>query len=541
MAEGSGVNEGSALLVALKEARADPDNGLSRTIAILWSWLDRNLLTLGSLHEKPPMVRSAAIDAERFPGVLNDKLLKWVGEEPLRNAAEMLARIELHFYKTPLVASRVPDIEGNDVLVSWREPALIMIASDWLAYEKERNARESDGDVDPRDLPSPPTSNEHPSLSTLAPRLNVSPVRERGIDLRVPSTDDAHFAAVRTKLKKALAGPDVDFSVHLDTLGPHGLSGLDRAPDGPIECRTACFDPSSITKKDEEACIAAARKAVRRARGYGHVLVLPELCATPKVVDAIRHELGVMHGEERAARRKEARKGTADEDKSKVKGPPALTIVGLYHLPPEQSPALDPSLVKNAPAAEFVNEALAMGPTGKVLWRHRKLSSAQGKTDEEAVKKYDLAKSYIEDIVLGTTLTLVPTPLGLVSVVICLDAFAPHVRDRLAKSPTEILFVPSLSPEAKRHRTSLGHLVQSLWGAAFVCNRSYAASNGSSVWDESENRSFWVLQRNAVVIPRRKRSKTAHPSFVFRLAREVAASKTKPDGKNHQEKEYQPQ
>jgi hypothetical protein len=181
--------------------------------------------------------------------------------------------------------------------------------------------------------------------------------------------------------------------------------------------------------------------------------------------------------------------------------------VGLYHLTPDDEPDTDASLLGDAKLAERVNEAVVLGPDGTELWRQRKLSRAEGPrpgSDER----------YLEHIRLGKELKVIQTPIGIVSVVICLDVFADHLARRLASSPIDVLLIPSLSPKVERHRWALQRLVQTLWGIGFVCNRT-----PDGRWNGYEHRSFWAVHREAYHVPD-ELAETSHPSFVFKLAAE---------------------
>ena len=308
-----------------------------------------------------------------------------------------------------------------------------------------------------------------------------------GIRVKVLELDSNEWEAAQGVLLQGMnRSSGGNFRVHMDTMGIDGMSGVKIDPVGEV----GGYDESEIDLEDQERAIAAARDAVKRASGETpSVLLLPELAATNAVQEAIADELQQMAH------------------------PPALTIVGLYHADAPDEIAFDPALVKREDLASKVNEAIVLGTSGEVLWRHRKLSSAQA---EVKIKGKD--QIYAEDIRLGSTLTVVPTPLGLVSVVICLDAFAPHVRERLASSPADVLFIPSLSPHVHRHRDSLRHLVQVLWGIAFVCNRAPAlpgeeADEGN--WNSEENRSFWAMERRPELPTPQEPG--GHPSFVFDL------------------------
>jgi predicted amidohydrolase len=361
--------------------------------------------------------------------------------------------------KAPLLVP-AQGFRGEDVLVSWRVSELVTRVNG-AQY--------------------PPSALEHPSLTTLAPTLAVSPRLANGIVLEGLRPAGPSWRLVEQTLIQALDEGSPPLEIHLDPLGEHGTSGW--------ECdRTlgvGIYDPARIDGEDEERCIAAARVAVSRAAGPSSILLMPELAATPPVLAAIRAQLA------------------AERDA------PVLTVVGLYHLPADADPGLA-SLAGGEELSDHVNEAVVLGPRGDVLWRHRKLTCAEGTMRKDEPK-------LAEDIRLGDRLTVVPTPLGNLAVVICLDSFAPHVRDRLAKSPANVLLIPSLSPGVHRHRDSLQHLVQLLWAAAFVCNRSpHVDDEGVGAWNAAANRSFWTLQRNAPALLEEKQT-GEYPSFVFKL------------------------
>ena len=187
---------------------------------------------------------------------------------------------------------------------------------------------------------------------------------------------------------------------------------------------------------------------------------------------------------------------------------PALTIVGLYHLSAKDDEETY-ALVAEEKLAGHLNEAAVLGPDGKELWRHRKLSCAEGKMKGSDSK-------VIEDIRPGKRMEFVPTALGNLAVLICLDAIAPQARERFVKGPANVLFVPSLSPSVRRHRNSILHLVEVTWAAAFVCNRSPDQTLGRDAWNAEKARSFWGHQRHGIEIPD-ARDGSEHHSFVFEL------------------------
>jgi Carbon-nitrogen hydrolase len=448
---------------------AGKDKNLTRVVAILWTWLEAHLVDLCSLQEKPPAIRAAAL-LGAFSGV-DDQECERLREAPLRNAAYLLALIGNHLRPRggASVAEQTTGFDGSPVVVIWKAPGLA-----------ERAGRGQ----------GPPTAIEHPSLTALAPRLTVCPLTVCQIDLLIHRPENDAWNLTKATLERGLAGESPPLAVHLNPLESYGMSGWTEIETPHV----GWFDATLVDGADETRCVEAARDAVAAAAGGPAVLIVPELAATPTVVRAISESL-LEHA-------------TSEDGEG-----PVMTVVGLYHEGAEISDAIDPALAGDAPPAAHLNEAVVLGPDGKELWRHQKLSSAQHPTDRD--------DPVSEDVQLGRALTIVSTPIGLVTVVICLDVFAPRPRARLASSGADVLLVPSLSNKVLRHRTSLAHLVQVLWGIGFVCNRGIpripTETDDRSVWNADDTRSFWAIQRHHVTVPP-ERLPHEHPSFVFRLA-----------------------
>jgi predicted amidohydrolase len=449
---GSAEASGEDLVAGLVAAGDD----MPALIAILWTWLEEHIRELGSLREKPPAILAAAYRAPRFER-LDDELRAWVEKEPLRNAAELLARIGHRFLRVaaPMVELR-PGFDGEERMVAWRGAPL---------------AKRLGGEY-------PPSAQEHPSLATLAPTLVVSPIVLNQVELRTVSPEGPAWELAERILQRGVSGEsEATLEFHLDTLGPHGLSGLRPSPAFGV----GRYDPDIVDPEDHERCIESAREGVRLAAGEASVLIMPELAATPAVLAAVKEE--IAHSS----------------------SPPALTVIGLYHRRAPE-PSASSSVVSATKLADYVNEAVVLGPDGGELWRHRKLSSAEDQAG---------GKRIVEDIRLGAELAIARTPLGNLSILLCLDAFAAHARDRVRASPANVLLVPSLSRKVARHVSSLQQLVQVIWGVAFVCNRSPVVKAGApSNWNHDKNRSFWVLQRSPPR-PCVPGPDDGHPSFVI--------------------------
>lgn len=458
---------GANLIHELQEAGSDQ----IRIIAILWTWLERRSVDLGSIRDKAPAIRRAAQDDPPFEIIdgalrlVEEAMLREMVEDAVSVAARLLARI-CHQLGTVRVsiAQRTLGFGAVDVIVAWRSSELAKALS-----EKE----------------FPPSADENPSLTAIAPTLLVCPVELDGVELQVEMPGSDAFEIVKTALGECLAGEgrEPSLEVHLDTLGPHGLSGwvTDDAKAG-----IGHYDADQIEALDEQACVEAAREAVRAAAGPASILVMPELAATEPVRSAIAEELDQL------------------EDS------PLITVFGLRHSKASEEDK-GRAEMKPEQLGDFVNEAVAYGPDGEELWRHRKLTYA--------TESVGSGRKESENLLLGDRFTVVPTAVGNLGVLICLDAFADHSRARLAKSPADLILVPSLSPGVHRHQNSLQHLVQLLFGSAFVCNRS-PRTGGDSVWNADENRSFWAIQRRPLT-PLSPQPDEERPSFVFRAKDEV--------------------
>jgi Carbon-nitrogen hydrolase len=442
--------QGREFIAALKRAGGDR----VRVVAVLWTWLEENLPALGSYKLKAPEIVETVEKMAPYAGITTAMWESLESDDAVMRAAELLASIEQSIDPAwPLMVKA--EGFGGEVLVTLRESEFVSKASG---------------------VDEPPTAHEHPSLTTLAPTIVVSPLVVKGVSLDGRRANGRLWEAALNPLQRQLTEADPKIQVHLDTLGSHGLSGWVQ-PEG----RRGHF--GEMCEADREACVQAASEAVRRAavRGTATILVFPELGVDETALTAIKDELGKL------------------ED-----GRPCLTVVGLRHLPADDD---DPAL------ADHVNEAVVLAPNGTELWRHRKLKAA-GST--KPAGGYD---ELVEDIRPGDTLTVFQTAIGNLTVVICLDSFGEGARERLSESPANVILVPSLSKSAKPHRVSLNQIVNKLYAIAFVCNRSPYVAEGPAHWNGDEPRSFWALVLTGSIVPPAKVDpEKDHPSFVFDLA-----------------------
>jgi predicted amidohydrolase len=432
-----------------------------RVAAILWTWLEQYPLKLSELGRKPPKIRAEALELDAFELVGADERAR-LEDAPIPAAAELLVRVDKRLTQDPPHGMhRVKAVDGHDVLVMWKRANLMRRL---------------------RDDQEPPAVLEQPSLTRLAPRLVVCPVECGEVVLGKAPASGIVWNAACDLLEQGCAYGTLSF--HLDCLGDAGLEPSEDGIPGwtTDEDRAAgCFDEQALDPTVEQDCTAAAVSAVREVAGRAAVLVLPELLATSRV------ELQIAETVRELNERGEA---------------PALTVFGLYHRVPDDLGAAHTdrdALLGGEELAKRVNEAVVLGPDGSELWRHRKLSAAQMQAEEDESAEDESAPvdelTPTEDIRPGRRLQLADSPIGWIAVLICMDAFAERLGQRLERCGADVLLVPSLSPTVHRHRNSLQALVQRLWGIALVCNRAPLRPNAGSRWDEAKNRSFWAIAR----------------------------------------------
>jgi predicted amidohydrolase len=526
-----------ALIDQVRAAAEDDDQ--SRIVAILWTWLELHLLDLIEHQKKPPAIRTDATKGS-FSGMNESEYEKLRGS-PVLSAADLLARISFFMKGTNNRGFRIIQpsrgFDDSPVIVVWKTPALADMAArmetvspaeagdpgeatppqkndcrwgesheDEVGESQSQESQSEESD----DEGEFATSMEHPTLAALAPRLVVCPLEVNQIRLRAHHPESEMWDFAMNMLEHGLGREGLpSLTVHLDPLGTFGMSGWTEQQEPHI----GWFDAKLIDKDDEARCTQAACQAVAEAAAGPSILVMPELAATPSVVQRIKE--------------------TLKSRQSSGKQVPMLTVVGLYHELADEPGDATPVLVGDASLAGHVNEAVVLGPDGVELWRHRKLTCAQDRD-----KKLE---PVVEDVRPGRTVTIVNTALGVAMVAICLDVIAERVRARIVLSGADLLLVPSLSPSVKRHRRSLEHLVHVLGAIAFVCNRGPLlnkacavpdvpseadippeASSGETdpshehLWNAHNSRSFWAIQKKEIIVPPLCKP-GEHPSFVFCL------------------------
>jgi len=138
---------------------------------------------------------------------------------------------------------------------------------------------------------------------------------------------------------------------------------------------------------------------------------------------------------------------------------PILTIAGLEHRPDGDAD---------------VNEALLLGPTGKVLLTHRKLTRYRRGDVQERIKT-------------GTTISVLESPIGNITLLICLDLFNDTVQPIVTASHANVMLVPSLSESTTAHMNAAYGYLGSNFAATMVTNRWFGNP------DPARNQTFTLL------------------------------------------------
>lgn len=414
--------------------------------AALWAWVESRLIDLSDcepkLHQLRKEGREAYLTHHRPSPDFHELTtsLATTGIRFLQEAARALVVLEHCLVgRAPTYANRPIAVPGGDKwIVGTREP--------WLTELYNGAAEEK---------ASPPGAAESPSMQSLVYRVAAVPseMDDRGLDWIIPDTvqHDYEINAARSLLAEAKSQRRL--RLHMASLGPNCLSGLNTdASSGSF----SYLDPDN--KGDSDRIAASIFDAVSTAgERHAQILLMPEL-AVPCALESVMREAIANSA-----------------------CPPAITVAGLRHIPLPPDPT-QPSL------SGFANEAVAYGPTGLELWRHRKL------TDFRFVDKHS-GDTFAESTRHGRTVHMFWTPIGTLSIITCLDSFAVTPRKRIEQSFASLLLVPSLSSTVKPHTGALGCLVNALWASAFVCNRHPTEQGEEGGWTAESVQSFAIHAR----------------------------------------------
>jgi predicted amidohydrolase len=183
---------------------------------------------------------------------------------------------------------------------------------------------------------------------------------------------------------------------------------------------------------NEEALIVEIHEALSVARHREvSLLIFPELAIPPATQEEIRKAL-------------------------KENGPagyPLLTLFGCCH--------------RKVSEGGDLNEGLLLGPDGRLLHCHEKLAAfTRIVTRDRTVIKGERLKA-------GTAVSVLESPLGNLSPLICLDFIHKPLYQILVSTHANLFAVPSLSDTTSAHRIAAKSLQVENLASSFVCNRTF--------------------------------------------------------------------
>jgi len=183
---------------------------------------------------------------------------------------------------------------------------------------------------------------------------------------------------------------------------------------------------------NEQALIGEVRKALSIARQKEvSLLIFPELAIPPATQNEIRKILQT----------------------NGLAGYPFLTLFGCCH--------------RKASEGGDLNEGILLGPDGKTLHCHEKLAAfTRIVTRNRTIIKGEQLKA-------GTTVSILESPLGNLSPLICLDFIHKPLYQVLISTHANLFAVPSLSDTTSAHRVAAKNLQAENLASSFVCNRAF--------------------------------------------------------------------
>lgn len=143
---------------------------------------------------------------------------------------------------------------------------------------------------------------------------------------------------------------------------------------------------------------------------------------------------------------------------------PILTVAGLEH---QRGDAAD------------VNEAVLLGPDGELLHRQAKLT------------RYPAADGSKEWTTTGTEMHVFESPVGNLTLLICLDLFNEGIEPVIDASHANVLLVPSLSDKTSAHASAARRYLNVKLATTVVCNRWFPARESED--DPGRKLSFTLL------------------------------------------------
>jgi Carbon-nitrogen hydrolase len=198
----------------------------------------------------------------------------------------------------------------------------------------------------------------------------------------------------------------------------------DDAPDSDFISLAEIRNEEALIDEIREALSAASQREVS-------LLIFPELAIPPAAGEVIRKIL----------------------EENGPAGYPVLTLFGCCH--------------RAAPEGGDLNEGLLLGPDGQRLHCHEKLAAfTRIVTRDRTIIKGERLKA-------GTTVSVLESPLGNLTPLICLDFIHKPLYQTLVSTHANLFAVPSLSDTTNAHRIAAKNLQAENLASSFVCNRTF--------------------------------------------------------------------
>jgi hypothetical protein len=195
------------------------------------------------------------------------------------------------------------------------------------------------------------------------------------------------------------------------------------------------------------------------------ILVFPELSITPDMLELAKEILAAQPHD----------------------GFPLLAVVGLCHAPAGEG-------------EKQANEAVVLGSDGRELLRHRKLT---------CFTMGEGSAAWGEDTIIGHNMIVIETPIGNLSILICLDMFDSHCEAAILASHANFLVVPSLSETTSAHKGAAQKYLAHQLAASFVTNQTLP------IWDAGKAPSFYRIPKKNAPLMRHAPGKEPFLLFVL--------------------------
>jgi predicted amidohydrolase len=265
---------------------------------------------------------------------------------------------------------------------------------------------------------------------TWLPGVHLTPTKKPGSKDQIKPRASTYrdFESIRSYMRHcALIPANIEIDVGLDDNEPLAVRLAARRSAVWLRAATLTNPLSVLTELEVVRVVADATESLTQAQTVMRqaaadridVLVLTELSTTVGVLSTARKEVGGDF--------------------------PLLVIGGLHH---------------HERDGDWWNLAQVIGPSGEVVFTHPKLTR---------INVPDSDPPRWECHQVGSTLTVLPSPIGLIAIAICKDVFDKPTE--YEASQATLVLVPSLSPKTQQHADAAAVLVHRNLATTVVANR----------------------------------------------------------------------